>query len=88
MARPMKLLPDPYVATLRRVCLAQALVCASALTSTVVLLSHVVTVMNGSHGEVLVRCTGFNRACRQHWRPKDEKPDPSPDARFEARLSD
>jgi len=49
MARPMKLLPDPYVATLRRICLAQAIICVSALTSTAVLLSHVVVVMNGSH---------------------------------------
>jgi hypothetical protein len=49
MARPMKLLPDPYIATLRRICLAQALVCVSALTSTAVLLSHVVAMMNGSH---------------------------------------
>jgi hypothetical protein len=49
MARPTKLLPDPYAATLRRVCLAQALICVSALTSTAVLLSHVVTVMTGSH---------------------------------------
>lgn len=47
--RPMKLLPDPYVATLRRICLAQAVVCVSALTSTAVLLSHVVTVMSGLH---------------------------------------
>jgi hypothetical protein len=45
----MKLLPDPYPATLRRICLAQALVCVSALTSTAVLLSHVVTVIKGSH---------------------------------------
>jgi len=46
--RPMKL-PDPYVTTLRRICLAQPMVCVSALTSTAVLLSHVVTVMNGLH---------------------------------------
>jgi hypothetical protein len=49
MARPMKLLPDPYAATLRRVCLAQAIICVSMLTSTAVLLSHVVTVVSGSH---------------------------------------
>ena len=49
IARPMKLLPDPDVATLRRICLVQALVCVSALTSTAVLLSHVMAVMNGSH---------------------------------------
>jgi hypothetical protein len=49
MARPMKLLPDPYAVTLRRICLAQALICVSALTSTAVLLSHVVTVMSGLH---------------------------------------
>jgi hypothetical protein len=49
MARPMKLLPDPYAATLRRICLAQSVVCVSALTSTVVLLSHVVTAVSGSH---------------------------------------
>ena len=49
MARPIKLLPDPYVATLRRICLAQVLVCVSALTSSAVLLSHVVSVMVGSY---------------------------------------
>ncbi|WP_156918259.1 hypothetical protein [Bradyrhizobium sp. Cp5.3] len=49
MARPTKLLPDPYAATLKRICLAQAVVCVSTLTSTAVLLSHVVAAMNGSH---------------------------------------
>jgi len=47
MTRPMKLLPDPYPATLKRICLAQAIICVSSLTSTAVLLSHVVAVMNG-----------------------------------------
>jgi hypothetical protein len=47
--RSMKLLPDPYVATLRRISLAQAVVCVSALTSTAVLLSRVMAIMNGPH---------------------------------------
>ena len=49
MAHPLKLVPDPYVVTLRRICLAQVIISLSALASTAVLLSRVVTVMNGSH---------------------------------------
>jgi hypothetical protein len=48
MARRLKLVPDPYIVTLRRICLAQAIISVSALTSTAVLLSQVVRVMNGS----------------------------------------
>jgi hypothetical protein len=48
MARPLKLVPDPYVVTLRRICVAQVMISLSALASTAVLLSRVVTVMNGS----------------------------------------
>ena len=48
MARPLKLVPDPYVVTLRRICVAQVMISLSALASTAVLLSRVVAVMNGS----------------------------------------
>ena len=49
MARPLKLVPDPYALTLRRICLAQVIISLSALTSTAALLSRVVTVINGLH---------------------------------------
>jgi hypothetical protein len=49
MARPLKLVPDPYVVTLRRICVAQVIISLSALASTAVLLSQVVVVMSGSH---------------------------------------
>jgi hypothetical protein len=48
MARPLKLVPDPYIVTLRRICLAQVMISLSVLTSTAVLLSRIVTVVNGS----------------------------------------
>ena len=48
MASPLKAFPEPQAVTLRRICLAQAAVCLSALTSTAVLLSKVLpTVMGG-----------------------------------------
>lgn len=48
MANPFEAFPEPQAVTLRRICLAQAAVCMSALTSTAVLLSKVLpTVMGG-----------------------------------------
>jgi hypothetical protein len=48
MASPYKVYPDPYPVQLKRICLAQAVVSLSALTSTAVLLSRVLPgIMNG-----------------------------------------
>ncbi|OCK59874.1 hypothetical protein LMTR3_19850 [Bradyrhizobium sp. LMTR 3] len=49
MASPFMLFPDPQAVTLKRTCLAQMIVSLAAFTSTGVLLSNVVTVMNGMH---------------------------------------
>ncbi|WP_156438159.1 hypothetical protein [Bradyrhizobium valentinum] len=49
MASPFMVLPDPQAVTLKRTCLAQMIISLAALMSTGVLLSKVVTVMNGFH---------------------------------------
>ncbi|NOJ48554.1 hypothetical protein [Bradyrhizobium archetypum] len=49
MASPFMLFPEPETVTLKRTCLAQMIISLAALTSTGVLLSKVVTVMNGMH---------------------------------------
>jgi hypothetical protein len=74
MARSVKLWPDPYTTTLRRICLAQALVCFAALISTAVLLSHIVAVMNGSHQGRPVLVAGLNEPCCMD-EQSNEKPD-------------
>ncbi|MCA6110810.1 hypothetical protein [Bradyrhizobium cenepequi] len=47
MASPFKVFPDPQATTLRRICLAQAIVGLSALASTAVLLTT--SIMHGLH---------------------------------------
>lgn len=48
MADPFRAFPEPQAVALRRICLARAAVCLSALTSTAVLLSKVMpTVIGG-----------------------------------------
>lgn len=42
MVDPFKMFPEPRAVSLRRICLAQAAVCVSALASTAVLLSRLV----------------------------------------------
>ncbi|WP_156795734.1 hypothetical protein [Bradyrhizobium icense] len=49
MASPFMLFPDPQAVTLKRTCLAQMIISLAALMSTGVLLSNVLTVMNGLH---------------------------------------
>ncbi|MCA6111815.1 hypothetical protein [Bradyrhizobium cenepequi] len=49
MASPFKVFPDPQAVTLKRTCLAQMIISLAALMSTGVLLSKVVTVINGLH---------------------------------------
>ncbi len=49
MASQFKVFPDPHPVTLKRTCLAQMIISLAALMSTGVLLSKVVTVMNGIH---------------------------------------
>lgn len=45
MANPYKLFPEPQAARLSRICLAQAVVCVSALASNALLLSKIVPSM-------------------------------------------
>jgi hypothetical protein len=45
MANPYKLFPEPQTVRLSRICLAQTVVCLSALASNVVLLSKVLPTM-------------------------------------------
>lgn len=45
MANPYKLFPEPQRARLSRICLAQTVVCLSALASNVVLLSKILPTM-------------------------------------------
>ncbi|WP_458149334.1 hypothetical protein [Bradyrhizobium sp. UFLA05-109] len=45
MVSPFRGFPEPHSVKLRRICLAQAAVCLSALTSTAVLLSRVLPSM-------------------------------------------
>lgn len=48
MVNPFEVFPEPPAVRLSRICLGQAVVCLSALTSTAVLLSRVVpTIMSG-----------------------------------------
>jgi hypothetical protein len=47
MANPFRAFPEPPAVKLRRICLAQAAVCLSALTSIAVLLSKVMPTMIG-----------------------------------------
>lgn len=42
MMNPFKLFPEPQAVRLSRICIAQVVVCVSALTSNVVLLSKIV----------------------------------------------
>lgn len=46
MVDPFKAFPEPHAVKLRRICLAQVIVSASALTSTAALLSCLVIVVN------------------------------------------
>ncbi|WP_161497189.1 hypothetical protein [Bradyrhizobium nitroreducens] len=48
MMNPFKLFPEPQAVRLSRICIAQVVVCASALTSNAILLSKIVpTLING-----------------------------------------
>jgi hypothetical protein len=47
MADPFRAFPEPQTVALRRICLARAAVCLSALTSTAVLLSKVMPAVIG-----------------------------------------
>lgn len=48
MADPFQVFPEPHLVKLRRICLAQAIVSVSALTSIAVLLSRLVPTMIGA----------------------------------------
>jgi hypothetical protein len=48
MANPFNMFPEPQAVKLSRICIAQVVVCASALTSNAVLLSKIVpTLISG-----------------------------------------